>query len=283
MTRRMNTNVGILYHPMIAQARKLAESIEKQLSCRNVRVWKCSAWEPETACTMLDKTDLVLTTGGDGTILRASHILMGTDVPITGINLGRLGFLTELGVDEIPEKLVALIDGQGWIDERPVLQAELRESGADGNVRQFYALNDVVVARGGIARLIGIDVKINDRPFTGYRADGVIVSSATGSTGYAMAAGGPILHPRSENFMLVPVSPHLGLTQSVVLNPDDSLELQVSTSHQATISVDGHINLPLGNGAVITVRNSKKKVKFLRIHDRNAFFESLEKRLQRKR
>ena len=266
--------VGILYHPRKEAAYALAEKLNEFLTSRGISAWMCSAWEGEQAKARLNGTDLILSIGGDGTILRAAEVAVTGEIPIIGINLGRLGFMTELGADEAVQQLPALLAGQGWIDERAMLEVEL---GAAGRIS--YALNDVVVARGGITRLISIEASINGERLTAYRADGVIVATATGSTGYALAAGGPILHPRAKEFLLLPIVPHLSSAYALVLPPTATVGLGVSTSHQATLSIDGHINLPLSSGSVVTVKPGARTVRFLRIHH-DTFYSSLEQRLK---
>ena len=276
--------VGILYHPMIKAAHTLAKELEKFLGSKGVSVWLCSAWEGEKAKAQLDNTDLILTTGGDGTILRAAQVALPTQTPVTGINLGKLGFMTELSADEAIEKLPALLAGKGWIDERAMLEAELLPTDKEHEPsRIFYALNDVVVARGAIARVVYIDASINDEQLTTYKADGVILATATGSTGYSLAAGGPVLHPQAKEFLLVPILPHLGLTYSMVLPSTTVVGLRVNTSHQATLSIDGHINLPLSSGATVTVRHSSRTARFLRIHPETSFYRALEQKLKGKK
>jgi NAD+ kinase len=272
--------VGILYHPLNDAAFTLAKELRSFLEARGVSAWLCSAWEGEAAQAQVNNTDLVLTVGGDGTILRAAQAVVPNLIPITGINLGKLGFMTELKADEAKAKLTALLAGEGWLDERAMLEAEL--AGDKEPSRRFYALNDVVVARGAIARLIYIDTLIDGEPLTTYKADGVIVATATGSTGYSLAAGGPILHPRANEFLLLPILPHLSLPYSMVLPSTAVVKLHVTTSHQATLSIDGHINLPLSSGAVITVRHSSNRVQFLRIHPEASFYSSLEQKLKGK-
>jgi NAD+ kinase len=273
--------VGILYHPMIERAYVLAREIASFLESRGISVWLCSAWEGEKARSLLDRTDLLVTTGGDGTILRAVQIALPARTPITGINLGRLGFLTEIGAAEATAKLTALLNEEGRIDERAMLAAELIPPAQKKPAAQFLALNDVVVARGGIARLIGVEVSINQKTLTTYRTDGVIIATATGSTGYSLAARGPILHPRSGDMLLVPVAPHLGLTYHLVLPSDTSITLRVSTSHEATLSIDGHINMPLADGSAISIKSSQQKARFLRIQPEDSFYSSLEQKLKR--
>ena len=271
--------VGILYHPMINTARTLAEELKAFIGARGVSAWLCSAWEGEEATSKIDGTDLIITVGGDGTILRAAQAIVPAPIPITGVNLGRLGFMTELSAEEARDKIPLLLEGKGWLDERAMLEAEL----TTGNEapRSFYALNDVVVARGEVARVIFVEAHINGELVTSYKADGVIVATATGSTGYSLAAGGPILHPQSADFLLVPISPHLSPAYPLVLPAASVVRLKVNTTHQAALSVDGHINLPMADGDVITIRHSASISRFLRIHSGD-FYGSLEQKLKGK-
>jgi len=271
--------IGILYHPMNDAARAMAEEVKAFLAARGISVWLCSVWDGEQAKPQVDGTDLLLTVGGDGTILRAAQIAAGakTPVPITGINMGKLGFMTELGAKEAKEKLPALLEGKGWLDERAMLEAEID---ADGTT--YYSLNDVVVARGAIARVVYVEASIDGEKLTIYKADGVVVATATGSTGYSLSAGGPILHPRAKEYLLSPILPHLSLGYSLVLPATAVVKLRVATVHEATLSIDGHINPPLADGSVITVRHSSTKARFLRLRPENSFYSSLEQKLKGK-
>ena len=275
--------VGILYHPMKKAAYTLAKELEEFLGSSGLSVWICSAWEWEAAKAQVDEADLILSIGGDGTILRAAQAVAPGLAPITGINLGRLGFMTELTVDEVMEKLPALLVGEGWIDERYLLEAELSLPGEGREPpRMFYALNDVVVARGAVARVIYVEASIDNEVLTTYKADGVIVATATGSTGYSLAAGGPILNPQAKEFMLVPILPHLSSAYTVILPSTATVKLRLSTTNPATLSIDGHTNLSLSDGAAIVVRHSSKTVRFLRIHPESSFYGTLEQRLKGK-
>ena len=273
--------VGILYHPMMEATQVKAKEIQAFLDARGVATWLCSAWEKEAAKTQLNDTSLILTVGGDGTILRAAQVVVPGATPITGINLGKLGFMTELSAEEAQEKLPLLLAGEGWIDQRAMLEAEL-SAGGQGS-QKFHALNDVVVARGQIARVIYIEASLDGQHLTTYKADGVIVATATGSTGYSLAAGGPILYPQSRDFLLVPMLPHLSLNHAMVLPSATVVKLRITTVHQATLSIDGHINLPLSDGDTITVKSSPNTTRFLRIHPETSFYGSLEERLKGKR
>jgi len=275
--------VGILYHPVIETAYTLARKLQDFLSSSGVSVWLCSAWEEEKARARVGNTDLILTTGGDGTILHAAHLELPDQIPITGVNLGKLGFMTELSADEAVDKLPALLAGDGWIDERAMLEAELSSTDQEPeSSRTFYALNDVVVARGAIARIVYLEASIDGEPLTTYKADGVIVATATGSTGYSLAAAGPILHPQAKEFLLLPILPHLSSAYTLVLPSTAVVKLRISTNYQATLSIDGHINLSLSTGDVVTIKRSSNRARFLRVHPETSFYSSLEQKLKGK-
>jgi NAD+ kinase len=272
--------IGIFYHPMKEPACTLARHITEFLRERRLAVWLCSAWDWERACTQVDGTDLVLSIGGDGTILRAAQAIMPKSIPITGINLGRLGFMTELSVEETMEQLPLLLEGRGTIDDRAVLEADV-ETSSGKELRKFYALNDIVLARGGTARLVNIDATVDGVPLTTYRADGVVVATATGCTGYALAAGGPVLHPQSHDFVLVPILPHLSYSFPMVLPPTSVSKLALGIPTPGILSVDGHINIDIECGDTVTVKLSSTTLRFLRVHE-TTFYESLEQRLKGK-
>ncbi|MGB2828673.1 MAG: NAD(+)/NADH kinase [Dehalococcoidales bacterium] len=274
-------NIGIFYHPLNEATQAKAKQLQDLLVSHGIAVWLCSSWEGETARTQLDNTDLVLSVGGDGTILRSAQAVVPRMIPIIGINLGKLGFMTELSANEAIDRLPALLSGEGWTDERAMLQAELTVDGEKADT--YHALNDVVVARGAIARLVRVSASIDGKHLTDYKADGVIAATATGSTGYSLAAGGPILHPKSKDFLLVPITPHLSPAYALVLPAETSVQLTVTTPYQATLSIDGHINMPLSDGASITIKQSPHRTRFLRIHPEDAFFRSLEQKLKGKR
>ncbi len=268
--------VGILYHPKIAAAKVLAEELVNYLPSLEASAWHCSAWEEEKAKAQIDGTDLLLSIGGDGTILRAVRAALGWSVPIVGINLGRLGFMTELGPTEAREKLPIYLKGEGWIDERAMLEVEL-----DGK-SSFHALNDLFIGRGAIPRLLYIDTYIDGAHLTTYKADGVIMSTATGSTGYSLAAGGPILYPQAREIILNAICPHPTFANALVLPSTVVVELRVHTSHQAMLSIDGQVNLDLGDGDSVKVRLSPNVARFLRAQPPTFFYSTLMNRLVQK-
>jgi NAD+ kinase len=272
--------IGILYHPKVAATRRKAGALAKFLEPQGLSVWECSAWDTKKACALLKGTDLLLTVGGDGTILRAVQAVVPGRTPVIGINLGKLGFLTELAADEAEARLPLLLDGQGWTDERTMLRAELNAPGQEPKV--FHALNDIVVARGEVVRLIHVEASIDGQTLTTYKTDGLIIATATGSTGYALAARGPIIYPHSRDMLLVPVAPHLSMPYPLVLPEKSVVALRVETYHRGLLSVDGHINLPLSGGAAVTVRHSPHVARFLRLRPRDEFYHLLEAKLRGK-
>jgi NAD+ kinase len=273
--------VGVLYHPMVEATFIKAKQLQDFLVANGISVWLCSAWEVEKTKAQVNDTDLILSVGGDGTILRSAQAVVPRAIPITGINLGNLGFMTELNADEALEYLPSLLAGEGWIDERAMLEAELPATEQEPP-RTFYALNDVVVARGSVVRLVRVEASIDSQHLVTYKADGVIIATATGSTGYSLAAGGPILYPQSKDFLLVPITPHLSSNYALVMPSKTVVQLRVAAAHQSTLSIDGHINLPLVDGASITVKHSPNTVRFLRIHPEDSFYGSLEQKLKGK-
>jgi NAD+ kinase len=263
--------VGILYYPQLEKARNLADKLEDLLATQGVSSWQCSAWDEDKAKPQVASSGLILSIGGDGTILHVARTIAPLSVPILGINLGRLGFITEMGSNEVLSKLPDLIKGGGWVEERAMLQAQLED-------KSFYALNDVVV-RSTAVRLVNIEVKIDGEPLSTYRADGIIIATATGSTAYSLAAGGPILHPQSKEIILQPISCHLGLSHSLVLPPQSIVDLKVASGDKAVLSFDGQADLPLVNEQNVEVKRSSYVTRFLRIHQPSYFYSSVWQKL----
>jgi NAD+ kinase len=269
--------IGILYQPKTPVAGDLAQQLGKTLGEGEHAVWICSSWDESRACELADETDFVISLGGDGTILRAARVASPRSIPILAVNLGRVGFMTEVPADEALERVPGFVDGQeGWIEERHMLQAELvtRETG-----EQYQALNDVVVARGERCRLIRVKVTIDGEPVSTYKCDGVILATPTGSTGYAMAAGGPVLHPLASEIVLQPVAAHLSPGTTLVLPSESVVDLEVSTYHQATLSIDGQIEVPLSDGDVVRVKPSPQVTRLLKSQSSKSFYSVLMQKL----
>lgn len=280
--------VGILYQPRLPETEGLAQKLAKTLEAQGTSVWLSSAWE-EGARSFMPGTDLLVGIGGDGTILRIAQIVVPLDIPIVGVNFGKLGFMAELSPDEALDKVPSLLNGPLLFEERAMLQATILTSsaehpigatGGDPHTTFFYALNDVVAGRGAPGRPVYIEVIINGHHFTTYRADGVIAATATGSTAYSLSAGGPILYPESRDFLLTPVAPHTNLSNSLVLPPTAVVLLKTHSDHEAILSIDGQLNIPLKNGDTVEVRASPYSVRFLKGEPHANFHNTLLERLR---
>ena len=182
--------IGVIYHPKIPPAKALSERLAEVLSGMKASVWVCSSWDEEYMNAHCQGTDLAFRVGGDGTILRVARAVAAWGIPIVGVNMGHLGFMTEFSADEVLEKLPVVLNGEGWVDQRCMLQIELLRKGGDRRDGSSHALNDALVGRGSVPRVINVATTVNGVALSNYKVDGVIVATATGSTGYSLAAGG---------------------------------------------------------------------------------------------
>ncbi len=271
----LKKKVGILFQPKIQAARDLAQQLARVVGDLDVAVWICSSWEEDRAKEQAGETELIICLGGDGTILRAARIANPQSIPILGVNLGRVGFMTELRAEDALSRVPAFIKGEGWLEERSMLQAEL----VSADTPPFHALNDVVVGRGERCRLIRVTATVDGELLATYRCDGVILATATGSTGYSLAAGGPILHPLAREILLQPIAAHLSSGTAMVLPSDTEVKLEVSTTHAARLSIDGQVEVPLSDGAVVKVGRSPYVTRLLRSDRPTSFYETLMQRL----
>ncbi len=276
------SNVGIIYNARIPEALDLGTAILHQLPLPQDS-WIAPAENLETLRQRAEETGLVITVGGDGTILRAVQVTAPAGIPMVGINLGRLGFMTELQVHEALEQLPMYLDGDCRVDERNMLQAVVvkGEDGAAGEeVGPYHALNDVVLARGGaVSRVVTVTGYIDDAQLTTFRADAVILATATGSTGYNLAVGGPILDPASEALVLKPVAAHMGMTAALVLAPTAKVNLALEGYQEAILSIDGFVDYPLKPGDRVELKQSPHRAKFLRANTASQFYATLTRRL----
>src|SRR5215208_1422953 len=216
--------------------------------------------------------DLLIMAGGDGSVLRAGNLCAASEVPILGVNLGNIGFLIQVEQEEWREYFDKLLNGEAWIENRMMLHAEHIRSGEV--LGSWDALNEVVVARGQALRPIRMSASVDGRQLTSYVADGLIASTATGSTAYALAAGGPILPPELRNILLVPIAPHLSVDRAVVLAEGSTVTMQIN-GENAVLSVDGQASMTLMQDDRINVHAAEVTALFVRFGDPGYFYRNL--------
>ncbi len=265
--------VAVLYHPKVAPARGMAEQVRGLVHDLGLSVWTGSVWDTAEVEALLPRVDVCVILGGDGSILRVARLAAPYAVPVLGINLGKLGFLSELEPNEIAERLPSLLGWNYWIEERIMIHAELCRDGA--SIGHFDCLNEVVVGRRHLSRVVRLHASIDGHGLTTYTADGVLVATPTGSTAYALAAGGPILHPEVRNLVLVPISAHLSLRGPLVLPETTEVRLTVQTDHEAGASFDGQSDVHMLSNDQVVVRVGPRMARFVRGQERSYFYHTL--------
>ncbi len=211
----------------------------------------------------------VIVIGGDGTMLRAAAGIGDKNIPLLGINLGTVGFLTEVEVSNLYEALDRLMSGDYNIEKRMMIEGSLKG-------KNFAALNDVVITRAGFSRIIGLNIFVNNELLDTYEADGVIVATPTGSTGYNLSAGGPIVSPKSNAIVVTPISPHSLTTKSIVFDSEDEIRIEIvkkrkTQETEAIVSFDGSNNEELSAGDTIIVKKAHKHIELVKLYDLNFY------------
>jgi NAD+ kinase len=270
--------VQVYHHPRVEKSERLADEITLHLRKLGVAA-EAVSFEDAGATARLPEQDLIIVSGGDGTMLRSGHLAAPHGVPVLGINLGRLGFLPEVDYDDWKGPLARVLVGDYWLEERMMLHAEHRR-GAD-TLGAYEVLNETVINRGGVARPVRLRVYIDEHELTTFVADGLIVATATGSTAYALAAGGPILPPELKNILILPISPHLCLDRALVLAQGVSLRVHVRTEHHAALNADGVVHVELQDGDEVYVRVSRYAARFARVQEPVYFYRDLTSRMNK--
>jgi NAD+ kinase len=272
--KRTIKRIAIFGHQKLADTDKISTDIAAFLDEKGIETRRGYLYD-ETIYrrVKLGEFDLLIALGGDGTMLRTGHLGGPSDVPVLGINLGRFGFLTEISRYDWREFLSRVIAGEFWLEKRMMLCAE--QWRADSLLGKWDVLNEVVVSRGQIIRPVHITAHVDGRFLTTYVADALIAATPTGSTAYALAAGGPILPPELRNILLVPVAPHLSLDRAIVLAEGSSVSISVEVTHQAVFSIDGQVPVGLTDNDRVDVYASPHVVKFVRFQDPGYFYRNL--------
>ncbi len=287
MTQAFQT-IGLIGKPGDSNVAATLTALSSDLSKRGCEVvldTSAAAYFDTPGATVLERLalgehcDLVIVVGGDGSMLSAARSLVESGVALLGINLGRLGFLADVSPNEMCERLNEILAGDYEEEQRALLHAQVIRDGQ--HISASDALNDVVVHKWDIARMIDLDTRIDGRFLNSLRADGLIVSTPTGSTAYALSGGGPIIDPALHALVLVPICPHTLSNRPIVVSDQSSIEILIhgDDSNQAQITCDGQVNLELAAGDIVRIERKSKPLRLIhpRQHDH---FEIMRKKLR---
>ncbi|UCE00947.1 MAG: NAD(+)/NADH kinase [Chloroflexota bacterium] len=267
-------HIVIAPHPEIAVAVEESKHIVTFLEDQGLQVTMGLLFDDDLRQKIVQgEFDLLVALGGDGTMLRAGHLCGPHGIPILGINMGRFGFLMEIRQDGWKDAFKRLFRGNFWYENRMMLKAE--QVRGDQVLGEWEVVNEAVVSRGGIVRPVQMEVSVDGRFLATYVADGMIASTPTGSTAYALAAGGPILPPELRTILLVPIAPHLSIDRGIVLAEGSSVAIKAFSTHEAVLSVDGQPPIDLADGDCVNIRASDHNLQFIRFQDPGYFYRNL--------
>jgi NAD+ kinase len=228
--------------------------------------------------TLLKKIDSMIVFGGDGTLLSAARLVGERNIPLLGVNLGGLGFITELARDEIQSGIInKILSDKCRYEERIMLFTNVFRKGR--KIIRHTALNDIVINKSALARMVELDVYVNNHYATAFKADGLIVSTPTGSTAHSLSAGGPILYPTLESFVMTPICPHSLTNRAIVLQDKSVLEVRIKSGKDVYLTLDGQEGFPLKIKDTVMIKKANFKTKFLTLHGKD-YFQILRKKLK---
>jgi NAD+ kinase len=267
--------IAVAPHPSLPEATQEASEVAaylRDLGCTGVTC--ASLYDSDLRQNITAGAfDLLIALGGDGTMLRAGHLCAAMNLPVLGINLGHFGFLIEVQRSQWRATLPQILDGHYWIEDRMMLVAEHWRG--EARLGSWEVLNEVVVCRGRVVRPIHLKAYVDSSLLTTFVADGLIASTATGSTAYSLAAGGPIMPPELRNILLMPVAPHLSMDRAIILPEGASVRIAVHTNHEAVASVDGHPPVTLLDDDEVRVQAGEHMASFVRLQDPGYFYRNL--------
>jgi len=280
MTEPKSFRIGFAYNPTSDAAIELRERATGWAAVRGIDHWAATAADMDAMNDQLPGTDVLVVLGGDGTFLRAARAVAEIDVPLLGINVGKVGFLSKVEAGDLIRTLEQLQAGEFTLEHRMALEGRILRAGSVDAPERHIALNDVVIARGSLARVVRLDVAIDDSHLATYIADGLVVSSPTGSTGYSFSAGGPILDPTARNLIVTPIAGYLTTIRSVVVGSSVVVRCLVKDAHEALVSIDGREDVPLVVGDVVEVRALDRPIRFVQPDGAMPFWDLLRRKVE---
>ena len=269
----MNKRIGVVVNPRKPNARKWLAELRTWLEKRSVEVQDTLDSPIED---VMKEASLLVSLGGDGTILRLANHMRERSIPVLAVNVGSLGFLADVKTDEMFDELQAYFLDQIKVEERLMLACSVRNEKTRIE-RRFQALNDIVVSREGLTRLLRVRVDISGETLTTFAGDGVIIATPTGSTAYSLSAGGAIVHPRLDALIMTPICPHALALRSIVVRVDERITIAVECDREgerALLTADGQENVEVGEGTVIEVTRSMLPFRLIK-SSRRSYIETL--------
>jgi NAD+ kinase len=255
--------IGFAYNPTKEAALELRERAEGWCQLRGISHWAAPAGELAAVVAELPETGALVVLGGDGTFLRAARAVAEVDVPLLGVNLGKVGFLSKVESPGLEDVLCQLVDGDFEIENRMALHATIQPGGREQAGETFFALNEIAIARGSLARVCRLEVEIGPSHLATFTADGLVVSSPTGSTGYSFSAGGPIVDPSSRNMVVTPIAGYLTAIRSVVVSPRHTVRVRIVDAFDVLMSADGREDRRLAIGDVVSVCEMSRPIRLI--------------------
>lgn len=272
--------IGFAYNPTSDAAVALCERAAGWATVHGLQQWRGQAADREALHRELPGTDVLVVLGGDGTFLRAARAVIRDDVPLLGINVGKVGFLSKVEATDLERVLELLLAGRYSIEPRMALEGVILRGGEQVPGDRLVALNDIVIARGSLARVVRLDTSIDESHLASFVADGLVVASPTGSTGYSFSAGGPILGPTARNLVVTPIAGYLTTIRSVVVGPSAVVRCRIVDAHEALVSVDGREDIPLAVGDVVEVRAIERPVRLVEPESSMPFWDLVRRKVE---
>lgn len=270
--------IGVVVNPNKEGAMALAKEVSCWLENRQHQVFQNLS---QDIVEWINDCDLLICLGGDGTLLSSATHMKMRSVPIFGINLGTVGFLTEIKREEVYKELERFLSGEAQIEDRVMLSCSVSKEN-EVCVKEFNALNDVVLSREGLTRMLSVSVHINGQLLTSFLGDGIILATPTGSTAYSLSAGGVIVHPQLEAILITPICPHASSLRPIIIPPYEEVVLRVSPKHgesKATVTMDGQTKVEIDDSYIVRVKKSSLPVKMIKSAERN-YFQTLREKFR---
>lgn len=267
--------IGFAYNPTSEAALELREHGLAWCADHGVEAWALPSDQAPDDADVLRDTDAIVVLGGDGTFLRAAQVVADVDVPILGVNVGKVGFLSKAENHSLEDVLGQLHAGDFVLEPRLMLQVTVSQPDGASDGRVHLALNEAAVVRGGRAQVMRLMVDVGDSRVATYICDGVVVASPTGSTGYSFSAGGPIIEPTSRSLVVTPIAAYLTPLRSSVVGPQHTVSITVEAAYDCLLSIDGRLDVPLAVGSRVEVQARTKPITFIQPRGALPFWDLL--------